>query len=318
MLLNSYFSKKKMKDIIITLDYELRWGMDIIYGDSSNKFSSHIKNTPAVIKEMISLFNKYEIKSTWASVVAISLDSWDEYYEVLKEYNIDPLRNHFGHTLKFHNIENYKDNYFSKDSFNSIINSENAEIGSHSFRHIYFGENSYQKEDFILDNKICSDILENKFNIKKYCYVFPRNQIVYKNFLDKHTISGYREIPSTYGYKNTTSATNNKKLVRASRTVNDIFPLTTKPSKKYNFFSIGDVHIRFNLPEILWKTQLLKIKLMLQNKSSDNCSLHLWWHPHNVSISPIKNLQRLEQLLMLLEKNINNRRARSSFMSEVI
>ena len=48
-----------MKDIIISLDYELRWGMDIVYGDSMNQASSHIENTPIVIKKMIDLFNKY-------------------------------------------------------------------------------------------------------------------------------------------------------------------------------------------------------------------------------------------------------------------
>ena len=224
-----------MKDIIISLDYELRWGMDIVYGDSLDRSSEHIKNTPLVIKKMIALLNKYEIKSTWASVLAISMDSWGEYFEVLDKYCIDPEQKHYGHSLKFHNEDIYKDYYFSQNSFNYIINSDNAEIGSHSFRHTYFGEDAYSKEDFILDNKICSDILANKFNINKYCYVFPRNQVVYEDCFDNNIIYGYRAIPSIYGYKNTTSKSNNKFLVKASRLANDILPFTTKLSEQQDF-----------------------------------------------------------------------------------
>ena len=53
-----------MKRLIISLDYELRWGMDIIYGSSVNDSNIYISQTPRVVNNMLSIFSKYEIKST--------------------------------------------------------------------------------------------------------------------------------------------------------------------------------------------------------------------------------------------------------------
>lgn len=308
-----------MKELIISLDYELRWGMDIIYGESDDSSSIHIKNTPYVIKDMLNLFNKYKVKSTWASVLAISMDSWGEYYETLSEYNIDTDLSHYGHTSKFHNDSRYEKYYFSKDSFYNIINCHYAELGSHSFRHTYFGENNYCKDDFILDNKICTEILINKFNINKYCYVFPRNQVIYEEYFDKAHIFGYRDIPNSYGYKNTTSLKNNSFLSRSSRILNDVFPYTSSVSEKKSFSTVGDIHLRFNLPECFWKIVLKKIDLILgKDNFKDSSSIHLWWHPHNISIFPERNLSRMEDLLILIDKHIKAKNVKTSFMSDVV
>lgn len=307
-----------MKSLIISLDYELRWGMDIIYGSSLDDSNIHISDTPHVINNMLNIFTKYEIKSTWASVLAISMKSWGEYFEVLDSYGIKNDITHFGHTSKFHNSEEFEKYYFSYNSMKTIHNFEFAEIGSHSFRHTYFGEDQYNKNDFILDNKICADVLNHKFNIKQSCYVYPRNQIIHTDLIDRETTNGYREVPDIYGYKNTKSTKNNKLLTKLSRFSNDVIPFLSKPSKRKDFYSIGDMHIRFNLPNFLWKIQLFKLENLLNSDESYQSSIHLWWHPHNISINPSKNISRLEELLSLLKKYIDEKKIKSSFMSEVL
>jgi|TARA_A100001015_G_scaffold299190_1_gene382918 hypothetical protein len=307
-----------MKRLIISLDYELRWGMDIIYGSSVNDSNIYISQTPRVVNNMLSIFSKYEIKSTWASVLAISMKSWNEYFEVLDLYGIKNDGPHFGHTSNFHNFKEFEKYYFSYNSMKTINDFELAEIGSHSFRHTYFGEDQYNSNDFILDNKICADILNNKFNIKKPCYVFPRNQIVHIDEIDRTSIVGYREVPNIFGYKNTKSTKNNRLFTKLSRFSNDVIPFVSKPSKRTTFYSVGDMHIRFNMPDLFWKIQLLKLENMIKSKESYESTIHLWWHPHNISINPSKNITRLEELLKLIRKYINNKSIESSFMSEVV
>ena len=90
-------------------------------------------------------------------------------------------------------------------------------------------------------------------------------------------------------------------------------------SEKKSFSTVGDIHLRFNLPECFWKIVLKKIDLILgKDNFKDSSSIHLWWHPHNISIFPERNLSRMEDLLILIDKHIKAKNVKTSFMSDVV
>ena len=146
---------------------------------------------------MIIFFKERNINATWATVGALGLNNWDEYFN----YNI-PIPNYSNKKFKVLDLYSKIDPngllHFAPDLIKQIIDTNGQELGSHSFSHLYFHEEGITKNDFIRDSILVKTLFEKKFNTNPVSIVFPRNQI---NFLDCFSDLGlmtYRSNPRSY------------------------------------------------------------------------------------------------------------------------
>lgn len=299
------------KKIYISIDFEMMWGLIGLDPKSIAVYAHNIHSECESLQFMLSLQKKYNVACTYATVGAISLSSWEEYFDTVKKF---PKYQNTKYSIIEHRKSNkYSDElYFRPDAISQIIENDYSELASHSFSHLYYGEKGVAYEDFSYDNITFNEVFENKYNIYVRSFVYPRNQIKFENELSKFGLKCYRGgVWSNFG----TSALDGFILFRLLRLFDGLFGIN-----KLNFNrtqdSIPATHfIRFNLPDILWRYQLLKIEKAAINLK-DGQHLHLWWHPHNLSTSNSIPRERCIYLFEFLRSLADKFEIKFAFMSK--
>lgn len=300
--------KSSSKKIIISIDFEMRWGVHDLYGLNIEGYKKNLVNSRQAVISTLNMFKERNIRATWATVGALALNDWNEYFSCNP-----PTPNYSNKKLKI--LDSYSKIdpkglfHFAPDLVKSIVETEGQELGSHSFSHLYFLEEGITVKDFVEDALLVKKIFEEKFKSSPVSIVFPRNQINFKENFYKPNLMIYRSIPELYSYNR-----NLRKII----SLYEIFsPIISGPFNQNTMYSTGNVFIRFNLPNVLWNLQLKKIKNKLMNlKNSEN--LHIWWHPHNVGVNLEKGLDRFEQLFDLIANEINYNDLTSCNMKDLL
>lgn len=285
----------KNRNVVISIDFEMRWGVHDICGSNIDLYRKNLENSRPAVISTLNMFKERNIRATWATVGALALNDWNEYFS----YN-PPIPNYTNKKLKI--LDSYSQIdpkglfHFAPDLVKSIVETEGQELGSHSFSHLYFLEEGITEKDFLEDALLVKKIFEKKFKSSPVSIVFPRNQINFiKNFHNSNLMI-YRSIPDLYSYNSTL-----RKIINLYKIFS---PIISGPFNHNNISSTGNFFIRFNLPNLLWNLQLKKIKNKLINlRNGEN--LHIWWHPHNVGVNLKKGLDRFEQLFDLIANEIS-------------
>ena len=279
---------------VISLDFELHWGVFDTYGESRHE---NILGARKAIPKILALFEKYEINATWATVGLLFNENYEDYrkykpaatpsYEdkSLNAFDIgvgkteDEDRLHFGHSL-----------------IQLIHDSPNQELASHSYSHYYCQANGQTAEEFDSDVQSAVAIADDKFKVKLKSFVFPKNQVKteYLDILKKNSFSIYRAAaPSMFRWNF---------AERCYRLLNSFFKLSKGAAntvveldgiKAVN----GDRFLRpYKLP-VLNYLMLRRIKDEMSFAAKNNSVYHLWWHPHNFGKNLNENLNNLESIL---------------------
>ena len=287
--------KSGAKKIIISIDFEMRWGVHDLYGLNIEGYKKNLINSRQAVTSTLNMFKERNIRATWATVGALALNDWNEYFSYKP-----PIPNYSNKKLKI--LDSYSKIdpeglfHFAPDLVKSIVETEGQELGSHSFSHLYFLEEGITAKDFVDDALLVKKIFEEKFKSSPVSIVFPRNQINFKENFYEPNLMIYRSIPDLYSYNS-----NLRKIINLYEILS---PIISGPFNQNTMYSTGNFFIRFNLPNVLWNLQLKKIKNKLMNlRNGEN--LHIWWHPHNVGVNLEKGLDRFEQLFDLIANEIN-------------
>jgi len=287
---------------IISLDFELFWGMSDIMNINSSKTQFYFKNTRNIIPDYISIFEKYNVKVTWATVGFLFARSKSELNKFIPEklpcYNKLNLNNfNFISTIK----RNEKNSplLIANSLINKINKSNNNEIASHTFSHFYCNENGVNDADF--RNDILSALkIANFNNIIVKSLVLPRNQInnLHLKKIDDLGINVVRINPDYFWWKNTDI------FSRTFRLLESYIPFILDGnfqtiSNKKMYFTTGSRFLRpFNKSFNLFnKLHLFKIKREMKYAAINNLDYHLWWHPHNFSNNTKNNFDTLNEIL---------------------
>ena len=144
----------------ISIDTELLWGRwNINYQDFEPR-AAKVRN---IIKDLLTIFDKYDIPATWAIVGSLYLSPTQ------KEKETDLWR--------------------APDIITQIKNQKNQEIACHSFTHPEFTELNHEEAE----NEIINCIkLAKRQNIKLESFVFPKNIISHLQILQKYHFLTYR------------------------------------------------------------------------------------------------------------------------------
>jgi peptidoglycan/xylan/chitin deacetylase (PgdA/CDA1 family) len=284
----------------ISLDFELAWGR--IEDEELNSFLPLVDNTKDVVKELISLFEEFNIPVTWATVgYLFEKNKWDDPKHLSKEVS------KFYSKISYKNLHDNKDfnkegnSYLQapgliKDLMNSSVKHD---IGSHSYNHIVFSWDNCTKqiaEEDIKQTVECA----NEYGLKMNSFVYPRNGIAHKEVLKENGYTNYRGIDKTF-YDNYPTF-----LVKAIRQLEAFYPFTPSTLKATKD-TTGLIEIPgsmlFRVPHLGFKSKASVNTLVKRAKKGIDKAIknkeifHLWFHPFNFAFKTEEHFNGLKEIL---------------------
>jgi hypothetical protein len=213
-----------MKNFIISLDFELLWG---VRDSRGAEYHQQLLNVHHVIPKLLLLFEKYDVSCTWAVVGSLCSTSQSHFHKLkpiafptYDNVNLSPYLE-INETLKLDNRL-----LFAPDLVTSILNTSRQELASHTFCHYYCLEAGQTLEQFKLDLHSNSKVAKS-YNTFFNSLVFPRNQFN-KDYLVACADAGiicYRGNPSHWAYQAESRETRSI-LNRAFRLLDCYIPLS--------------------------------------------------------------------------------------------
>lgn len=280
---------------IISLDFELHWGVFDTFGDSYNE---NILGARLAILQILELFKRYEIEATWAIVGLLLNENKNDYLY----YKPDLLPTYDDESLSAYNVEigesEFEDPlHYGISLARTIMSYPGQEIGSHSYSHYYCKAKGQTLKQFNRDLDASISITNDKL-LKTCCsFVFPKNMVEeqYLSCLKDHGFSVFRDVG--------TSKFKNQLLERCFRYLNSYIKIARDQVHSVTEVggvkaTVGSRFLRPHSSRLLSYLMVERIKKELTFAAKNNSDYHLWWHPHNFGKNTNENLDNLEKLLI--------------------
>ncbi|MFD1162237.1 polysaccharide deacetylase family protein [Hwangdonia seohaensis] len=298
---------------IISLDYELHWGVfDALTLDT---YKNNLLNVNYVVTKLLELSDKYDIKLTFATVGLLFAENKADIEKYMpdsiplyenEKLNPFKLLDHIGENESLDSI------HYAKSVINKIKSSNKHEIGTHTFGHyncLAPGQNTLNfNSDLAAAKKIA-----NNMDIEIKSIVFPKNQVnkKYLQVCKKNGITNYRGTENNVLYDPNPNLKGLKKhfyiVYRFLRLMDgyiNISGFNTYPINNLKPDELGLINLpssRFLRPYIpsLSFLEFLKrrrIKKAMKYAAVNNELFHLWWHPHNFGDNMDENFKNLEEI----------------------
>lgn len=279
---------------IVSIDVELLWGF-VCYPE--HKFVKLLKNDKEAcrgkIDFLLKLFEKLNIKATWAIVGHLFLDNCKKINGIPhidmprykdKWYDFDPCSNINKDAL-----------FYGKDIIENILSSPvKHEIGYHTFSHVPFTKCNQEVAEAEIKKGIA---LAKEMGIIFKSFVFPENEIAHLNVLSKYGFEIYRGKRTSLGFYNFKQ---NILLRKFNAAIDKIISLPVEPKwKKEGIWEIPSSMSFYDpqFPQLV----LPKAKLGLSAAICLNKVFHINFHPWNLLV--YDSMRRdLEKFLELVAK----------------
>lgn len=293
---------------IISLDFELMWG--VRDKKTIDSYGEEILNGKQAIPEMLSLFDKFNVKSTFATVGFLFLKDIEELKKEfptdLPNYTtvvLDPYRSVQSSTNYYETYHRY---YFCPELIQQINETDTHEIATHTYSHYYCLEQGQSIKEFEADIVKAKQVA-NAQSIELKSIVFPRNQYNpdYLKVCMEHGIEYYRGNEEHFAYEssNQNEQTYFKRLIRL---IDSYMNITG-----HHCYDLGSISNKkpFNIPAsrflrpfnktlfFLERLKVNRVKKAMTYAAKNNKLYHLWWHPHNFGVNLKNNLLILEEIL---------------------
>lgn len=295
---------------VISLDFELHWGAAEKWDLKVMK--GYFDTTRASIPVVLSLFEKYNIHATWATVgflfakdkeqlLAFCPKDRPSYKNELLSYYRLIDGNEVG------NNENDDPYHYAPSLISRIIETPGQELATHTFAHYYCNEPGQTERQFESDIQAAQAIAKENYGLSLRSLVYPRNQFnsVYTQIAYDNAIRVVRTNPDVWFWK---SSSRFIPIARAFDTVMPISgPLTYKEKPHAENEMLQLPASRFFRPYVKKEQAIRAMKLKriedeMLYAAKNNEVYHLWWHPHNFGYSVDENLADLQHLLLWFAK----------------
>jgi hypothetical protein len=292
--------------LTISLDFELHWGRFDKY--PLQGYESYYSQTREIIPRLLELFERQNIRVTWATVgslMAENLEEWSEYSPaLLPSYDRDKFSAYSWVKSQPHLPSEV---LFAPGLVKQILQCPGQELGSHTYSHYYTCEKGQNHEQFRMDLKAAVKIAREKFGKSLKSLVFPRNQY------NEHAVriageEGFefvRTNPTDWFWQHTEEETLVKRIFRTGDT---LIPLGRK-----SFYQAGSLSqsrplrlpasrlLRpFNGDPRLHIRRIMRIKDEMEAAAKSGQIYHLWWHPHNFGFFTKENMEGLQKIIATL------------------
>lgn len=294
--------------LVISLDFELMWGViDVQTTDGYGQ--THVKQVPEVISRTMSLFEKYDVHATFATVGMIM-------YPDAKSLLSDLPHTHPAYTKS--SMSPYEHDYISQikagdeclffqpEVIKEIYSHTGMEIGTHTYCHYYCWAEGQTTEQFDADIRKAIEVARRDgIDIKSI--VFPRNQVSdeHLKICAQNGITSYRGNALKYFSepKSRWEAVKNR-ICRLLDAYINIGGYTSIPYSKLEYKE-GMLNVcasRMLRPysaqlSFLEGLRLRRIQKEMVHAAQKGEMYHLWWHPHNFGANMDANISFLESVL---------------------
>lgn len=296
---------KKNGALVISLDFELFWGM-ADFGNAQT-YRNTIENVHNVVPKLLDMFKEYGIHATWATVGAIFAHNDEEFLEHLPApiapQTLDMLYK-LGILPEKDETKCPRSMLFAPELVKLISETQGQELGTHTYSHYYCDLKSSKPEEFSREISSAKAIMgKNGYNCKSI--VFPRNQ-VHAEYADAAANQGvciYRGVESG----KLQQAKNRGKKGLIMWYGDNYIPI--QRCQSYGFEEIeeaGKLHnvrnTRFFKPfrpkyRLLEKLKLWRYKSEMRRAAKRGEIYHMYWHPHNFAENTDINFRQMDELL---------------------
>lgn len=292
---------------VISLDFELMWGVRDKRTVAS--YGENILGVREAVPAMLKLFNKYQVKATWAAVGFLLFSTKKEMLAYMpekrptyKDRSLDPYDESYMNSIG--RDEKSDPYHFGLSLARMIAENELMELGSHTFSHYYCLEDGQNKEQFSADLE-ASMHATRRIATTPVSLIFPRNQ-TNRNYLQACADAGflcYRSNEDSW-FNRESSGDEQSLLQRGVRLADTYFNFSGDNA----FTQAMEGHLvsipssRFLRPysrrlDCFEQLRLMRIKNSMKAAAKGGKGYHLWWHPHNFGKNLKENLENLEGLL---------------------
>lgn len=284
--------------VVLSIDFEMRWGMRHILGFNINAYRKNLENVKDIVPKILRLFKERGVRATWACVGALGCDNWEEFFARLpkqpsytrKELAIGP---------KYADLDPQGKLHFAPFLIKEILKTPGQDLGCHTFTHMWVRDPGVSEQHFLEDLKGCSRLFEEKFGVTPISFVFPNNEI---RFLDVLKNSGIKVLRVSECPNSGVHAAQVPIQTRIGRYLHSINPRANIAHclDYYDgLYLTKGTFLRFKLGKM---PQYLRIKKQVKRLKSQTF-IHLWFHPHNIGSCSNKNLAFLKRVLETFEEH---------------
>lgn len=313
---------------IISLDFELLWGLSGWDKNQIESYKSHIEGSKLALNRILEVFANYDMKCTIAFVGGMNCHSINELRLVSPKHRPQYRNSLFSsYESLIPKIDKLypSDLFFCRDVITELAQNSRVELASHTFSHYYCLEEGQCSQEFEAD--IYTAVNHAKSNgISLKTIIFPRNQVSmnYLNICNQYGLTHYRGNLETFLYcsENTPKKLSLKRVLRLLDTYVNLSGYNTYiyPNKNGNMINVpGSRFLRPFSPRLAF-LEPFKIKRILESiryAARHSQIYHIWWHPHNFGINTEENIKQLEIICEYYKKMQNKYGMECKFISEI-
>lgn len=289
-------------NFVISLDYELMWGVR----DHATRetYGPNVLGGREAIPAMLDLFQKRDIRATWATVGALLCESKDELLA-----RAEHAARKGAPIARLEDIgpdERRDPYYFGASLARRIASCPGQEIGTHTFSHRCALEPGETLPGFSAD--VSSALVQlREWGIKCKSIVFPRNQY------DGAQLEACRSLGLTHFRGNEAkwfyapaSGQEQTKARRLCRLIDSYIDLSganvSRPDETQEGPLVNVASSRFLRPfnkrlSPLDGLRVRRIEKAMQEAALTGGTFHLWWHPENFGKNLSANMAILTKVL---------------------
>ena len=292
---------------IISLDFELLWGLSGWNQSQIESYRSHVEGSLAALKRILEVLVHFDMKCSIAFVGGMNYRSTDELNNVAPELHPQYTTSIFSsYESLIPNIDKlYPNNlFFCKDVITELSKNPKVELASHTFSHYYCLEKGQSSQEFEAD--ICTAVNEAKNSgISFKTIIFPRNQVSidYLNICSEYGLTHYRGNLETFLYRSehTPKKFSLRRVLRLLDAYVNLSGHNTymQPKKEGQMINVPGSRFLRPYSRSLAFLEPLKVKRILDSieyAAKHSQIYHLWWHPHNFGLHIEENINQLEKI----------------------
>lgn len=301
----------------VSLDFELGWGMrDKL---SSDALERRMRATRDVIPRLLTLFDDYGVRATWATVGLLLCESADEARELAPAgpAYVDASLSSSPTLASLHGGEREHPIWFAPSLVRRIVATHGQELGAHTFAHLYPLEAGVTLADFEADLAAFRAVAERR-GVRTRSLVFPRNQYTPAHVSAAAALGFDVHRGNPPGVLNAPRPDRAQHpTLRAARLLESWAPLAppSVAALPRPVPTAGDAGTDAPLAHPLnvpatrflrpWSKRLraldgarvARVTREVEHAASTGSLMHLWWHPHNFALDPEPSFTALRAIL---------------------
>ncbi|MCC6793134.1 MAG: polysaccharide deacetylase family protein [Thermomicrobiales bacterium] len=295
--------------LVISLDFELRWGVHDLYPADGGAYRANLLGVRAAIPRMLDHFEEYGISATWATVGMLMTESREEW----ERFRPAAIPNYADPTLDTYRVvvgesEAADPLHFAMSLVDQIRQRPGQEIGSHTYAHYCALEPGSDAESYRQDIAAAVAIAKER-GITLRSLVPPRHQFNpdYARILSDAGFTNCRSNAAGWLYKESHGARYFRSDIRAGRLIDHYIPITSDQVFGWDEIPfVGSLcclpasfFLRAYSPSLrhLDGLRFRRIARGITNAARQGGVFHLWWHPHNAGAYTDEYLALLRRLL---------------------